>query len=518
MQPPLTLVLSGIFVLLAAVNSYLMLRRSRGSSPTTRVWAGRAHRFIGYLFIFIYCAITYFMVLRLKGLPDELSPRNLIHALLALTLLPLLAAKVVVARYYKSQITILKILGSFIAGISFLVVIMNLGAYLLRSATSASVSGTLSAAAISAFAAVCIGLLLSRSRGAKPNQESGLVQEARPAQNSIILHLSRVERQTHDAKTLRFLVPPEHRVSFLPGQFLTFNWIIDGETAPRCYSICSSPTQMGYIEITPKQATKGHVSVFLNQKASIGLTVEASQPAGHFFFDEKEHRRIVLIAGGSGITPFMSMLRYIDDRCLSTEVTLLYFVRTRKDVIFEGELNLLRARLQIFHFVTVLSEPDPGWIGLTGHLTQDLIDIHVEDVASATFFVCGPPRMMKAACTLLESMEVSPAKIKQESFGARPAATLEDPRPVVQMALVEFARSNQTRMASSSATLLETAEACGIGMPYSCRQGQCGTCATKLLKGQVLMDSEVGLTPELKEHGYILPCVSRAKGDVKIDA
>jgi ferredoxin-NADP reductase len=459
------------------------------------------------------------MVLRLKGLPDELSPRNVLHALLALALVPLLAAKVIVARYHKNQTAILKLLGSFIAGISFVVVMMNVGSYVLRSATSAGVSGLFSTAAISAFAAVCIALLLRHARKTGVGAQADIVRETDSTHNSMILQLSRVERQTHDAKTLRFLVPKEQRVSFRPGQFLTFNWIIDGETVPRCYSICSSPTQMGYIEITPKQATKGHVSVFLNQKASIGLTVQASQPAGHFFFDEQEHRRIVLIAGGSGITPFISMLRYIDDRCLSTDVTLLYFVRTRKDVIFESELNLLQARLQRLHRVTVLSEPDPEWIGLTGHLTRELIDIHVEDLPSSTFFICGPPGMMKAACDLLQSMEVGPAMIKQESFGGKPATiNSEDPSPGIRMALVEFARTRQTRMSSSSATLLQTAEACGIRIPYSCRQGQCGTCATKLLQGQVHMDCEEGLTPELKKCSYILPCVSHAISNVKIDA
>jgi ferredoxin-NADP reductase len=257
--------------------------------------------------------------------------------------------------------------------------------------------------------------------------------------------------------------------------------------------------------------------VFLNQKASIGLTVEASTPAGQFYFDETQHQRIALIAGGSGITPFMSMLRYIDDRCLSTEVTLLYFVRTSKDIIFETELKSLQSRLPRFHLVTVLSQPDPRWIGLSGHLTRDLIEINVEDVTSSTFFICGPPGMMKAAREVLEAMKVSSARIKQENFGAGQVPTNTEHIPPTQIVLVEFARSKQTRLVSSSATLLETAEACGIQIPYSCREGQCGTCATQLLKGRVHMDSEDGLTSELKERGYILPCVSHAKGDVTID-
>jgi ferredoxin-NADP reductase len=459
------------------------------------------------------------MVLRLKGLNDELSPRNVIHASLALILLPLLLAKVVVARNYKRQKTTLRLLGLSIAGISYLLVIINLGAYLLRSASPTSVPGFISMFAMgAAFATIFLVLLWRRSK--RTDTFIGLenVHKSESRRSSVVLELARIQRQTDDAKTLRFLVPRDYRFSFRPGQFLKFNWDIDGRMLTRCYSICSSPLQTGYIEITPKQTASGYVSVFLNQKASVGLTVEASTPAGQFCFDETQHRRIVLIAGGSGITPFMSMLRFIDDQCLPTEVTLLYFVRTRKDIIFHAELKSLQSRLPNFHMLTVLSQADPGWLGLTGHLTRDLININVEEIPSSTFFLCGPPAMMKSSRELLETMNVSPARIKQESFGAAPASTSLERNPVAQMVWVEFARSKQTRMAPSSATLLETAETCGIKIPYSCRQGECGTCATKLLRGQVYMQCADGLSPELKQRGYILPCVSRANGDVTIDA
>jgi glycine betaine catabolism B len=518
MQPPLTLVLAVVFVLLAGVNSYLMLRGDRHSNPAARAWRVRAHRIIGYLFTFLYCVMTYHMVLRLKGLSDELSPRNIIHASLALILLPLLVAKVVVARHHKRPTTTLRVLGLSITGISYLLVIINLGAYLLRSASPASVPPFISIFAMAGCGIIFIALLWRRSRRADVPIGLDNVDKSESGRSSCVLQLARIEPQTQDAKTLRLVVPRDCRISFRPGQFLRFNWAIDGNTLPRCYSICSSPSQMGYIEITPKQTAGGHVSVFLNQKASIGLRVEASTPAGQFCFDETQHRGIVLIAGGSGITPFMSMLRYIDDRCLSTEVTLLYFVRTSKDIIFETELKSLQSRLPRFHLVTVLSQPDPRWIGPTGHLTRDLIEISVDDVTSSTFFICGPPGMMKAAREVLEAMKVSSARIKQENFGAGQVPTNTEHIPPTQTVLVEFARSKQTRLVSSSATLLETAEACGIQMPYSCREGQCGTCASKLLKGRVHMDSEDGLTSELKERGYILPCVSHAKEDVTIDA
>src|SRR4029077_4618229 len=135
-----------------------------------------------------------------------------------------------------------------------------------------------------------------------------------------------------------------------------------------------------YVEITPKRVPEGYVSVFLNDHAAVGLEGEARGPFGQFYFDEGRHQRIVLLAGGSGITPMMSMLRYIDDRCLRMSVTLIYCVRTRKDVIFERELTRLRRRLSEFRMVLVFSQPDPGWNGPRGRVNRDLIATRVDDL------------------------------------------------------------------------------------------------------------------------------------------
>src|SRR6201997_5249023 len=106
----------------------------------------------------------------------------------------------------------------------------------------------------------------------------------------------------------------------------------------RSYTISSSPIHGNFVEITPKRMENGCVSVFLNERANPGLIVEASGPYGRFYFDETLHKSIVLIAAGSGITPMMSMVRYIDELKLSTPVTLLYCVRTHADIIFQNQL------------------------------------------------------------------------------------------------------------------------------------------------------------------------------------
>jgi ferredoxin-NADP reductase len=292
--------------------------------------------------------------------------------------------------------------------------------------------------------------------------------------------------------------------------------MIDGKEVFRSYSICSSPTQTGYVEIIPKRVPNGYVSVFLNDRALPGLTVKARGPYGQFCFDETKYQRVVLIAAGSGITPVMSMLRYIDDLCISVDVTLIYCVRTQADVFFKTELTDLQNRLKTFRYVQVLSQPDPDWRGLSGRLTRELMEREIANLASSTFFLCGPSPFMDHTRQLLESLSVDGSMILQESFGCAPNAPQAG--AVAGPAQVEFIRTRITCNLSSDETVLEAAEMNAVSIPYGCRQGSCGTCATRLLSGNVRMEREEGLSEDLKAQGYILPCVSRAFGDIKLDA
>jgi ferredoxin-NADP reductase len=248
--------------------------------------------------------------------------------------------------------------------------------------------------------------------------------------------------------------------------------------------------------------------------------VEATGPFGQFYFDEAGHRRIVLIAGGSGITPMMSILRHIDDRCLSTPVTLIYCVRTRNDIIFGEELQSLGRRLSMFRMVLVLSRPDGGWNGPSGHLSRDLIATSIEERQSSTFFLCGPPPFMASVREMLQSLEVRSECIKRESFASPQTIGATVPgaaTPSVEVT-VEFARSGKVCGVLPGKTLLEVAELHGVDIPFGCRQGRCGVCVTKLLEGDVDMDIEDGLASSEKGEGCILMCVARPGGSVRVDA
>jgi ferredoxin-NADP reductase/mono/diheme cytochrome c family protein len=272
-----------------------------------------------------------------------------------------------------------------------------------------------------------------------------VVTAASSASGPLILKLASITAQTSDAKTLRFILPNDRKLNARPGQFLTFTFLFDGKKVVRSYSICSSTARSSYVEITPKRVSQGCVSVFLNDQASIGLTVEASGAFGQFCFDENKHRDVVLLAAGSGITPMMSMLRYMDDLCLETAVTLLYCVRTSSDVIFHKELEELRASLKNFRYHLLLSQPHAKWSGARGYINREFIEDTVKEPASRDFFLCGPPPFMEASRDILIDLGVKPDRISQESFGsgssksAAPAQVAAEPG-----VLVEFVRSGKT--------------------------------------------------------------------------
>jgi ferredoxin-NADP reductase len=249
------------------------------------------------------------------------------------------------------------------------------------------------------------------------------------------------------------------------------------------------------------------------------MTVEAKGAFGQFFFDETRHQNMVLFAAGSGITPMMAMLRYIDDLCLETNVTLLYCVRTSRDIIFYDELETLRARLKNFQYHVLLSQPDAEWPGGRGHINREFIEDTIKEPASVDFFLCGPPPFMETSRNILTGMGVKLERIMQESFGSSaPKNTPPDSTVAEPGVTVEFSRSGMRCLIRTGQTVLEAAEEHGIGIPSSCRQGQCGTCKTRLLEGNVRMDTEEGLDPDSRAQGFVLTCVGHAEGGVKLDA
>jgi len=521
-----TIVAGIAFITLAATNVVVMLEASQPSrNGATRTRLIAIHRAGGYLFVILLCIMAYSMSQRLAGvgITGHLPTHLVLHIVLVFVLVPLLFMKILIARRYKHSHSSLKALGIAIFIISFVLVSIPTLSEFLRSANSESLGLRLAAGLVVAVCLVQCALVFRKSQQSRTPMESRILQISAQA-NSVTnrenakdpmnLLLARIEQQTHDTKTLHFEVPRERRFRAKPGQFLTFQWTIGGQRVSRSYTISSSPIHETFVEITPKRIENGSVSVFLNDQANQGLKVEARGPYGQFYFDEEVHKNIVLIAAGSGITPMISMLRYIDDLKLATPVTLLYCVRTAADIIFENELARLSRSLRNLKYEVCLSRPDPAWKGRSGRLTEEFVSQFVTDLDSPTFFLCGPKGFMDNARQILSTLGVKQERILQESFGESKPFTESRPLEAGAVGTVVFVHSEKVCQVSSGSTLLELAERNRIHIPFGCRQGQCGTCATRVLSGTVQMDVEAGLTTEQKSAGFVLPCVSRAEGTV----
>ena len=522
MRAFISIPLAGLFVFLAVFNIWIMLT-GRGASPHSRKMWIQVHRISGYAFISLFAIFCYFMLLRIRS-ADEMSPRVILHASLAFMLAPLLLVKVIVVRYQKSAWNVLITLGVTIFAVAFTLVSMNLAVHYLRDIPAHKVPFAISLRVIVAVVIAAAIAFFAKGKKPTPNPPAAPLLPAnppsqQPSATGEVLHLTlaRIEPQTHDSKTLRFVLPASQRISPKPGQFLTFDWMIEGKPVKRSYTICSSPTQRSFVEIMPKRVENGYVSKFLNDQAAVGLTVKAHGPYGKFHWDESKHQRVVFIAGGSGITPMIAMLRYIDDLCLNVNATLIYCVRTERDIIFENELATIQKQVPGFRHVVVLSQASAQWRGWKGRLRREILEREIAQPLESTFFLCGPPLFMELSRSLLKDMGVEASRVLQETFGAavsgeKASVTASGPFEI------RLARSGVTYHISSRETVLASSEQNGVLIPSGCRQGNCGTCATKLLSGNVQMDNEEALTEEMRAQGFILPCVSRPLSDLTLDA
>jgi ferredoxin-NADP reductase len=343
------------------------------------------------------------------------------------------------------------------------------------------------------------------------------------------LRVARIFQETADVRTFRLTHPAEGDLPFVfePGQFLTVSVRIEGKEAKRSYSIASSPCCRSWCEITVKQAPEGLVSGFLHERIKAGDLIGASGPYGKFSFRGTEASDIVLIAGGVGITPLMSALRYLTDQSWAGEIFLIYACATMADVIFREELEYLIRRHPNLHVTVVLSqETSAAWTGPRGRITKELLLQTVPDLRARRVHLCGPPPMMEAVKHILAEIGIPSDQVKTETFlGAEPRPSppagvpgAAAPTPAVAAAVCTFVRSGKTAPLPLDKTVLEASEDIDVNIDYSCRQGYCGVCKTKLLSGQVTMAVEDGLMPEDKAAGFILACQAKSTADIAVEA
>ena len=335
------------------------------------------------------------------------------------------------------------------------------------------------------------------------------------------LVLGEKEVVTHNVKTLRFKTANGADIPFdyLPGQFLTLHIAPDGIPTKRSYTIASTPTRPGAIEITVKREDHGLVSRWLHDVLAPGDEVTIEAPNGTFHFTGEDAESVLLIGGGVGITPMMSAVRYLTDVGWPGAVHLILGFRTPADFIFRDELDALAARNPNLRVTATMSKPDASWSGPKGHIDASFIAAAVPDVGPQRAHICGPPAIMEAVKASLIELGLAESQIKTEAFGTLkrdPTMKSGASRKIAGRAL--FQASSATLPVSAGQTLLEAADAAGIFIDNACRSGTCGSCRVKLISGSVRMPVEDALTGEDRAEGYILACQAEINGNVAVDA
>jgi ferredoxin-NADP reductase len=341
------------------------------------------------------------------------------------------------------------------------------------------------------------------------------------------LRVGSIITETPSVKTFRLLPASGESVlpfTFVPGQFLNLAFWIGGARMNRSYSISSSPNQRDHVDLTVRREPRGAVSRHIVDLLKVGDIIEAGGPVGKFTFDGTEADSIVLISGGVGITPMVSISRYLTEQAWPGDIYFIYVCRTPADYIFAEEIATLERRNPKLHVIITMTRAEgTDWQGPRGHLTAELLAKSVPELTSRRIHLCGPVPMMDATKALLTELGVPPGQLKTEAFGTplpSPAAAGSTAKPSAAATgpLVTFSKSNKSSKIHDGQTVLELSEELSIGIQFSCRVGTCGVCKVKMTSGEVTMAVDDSLDADDKTNGIILACQAIPKGDISVEA
>jgi ferredoxin-NADP reductase/ferredoxin len=336
----------------------------------------------------------------------------------------------------------------------------------------------------------------------------------------IELSVSEIIEESPSTKTLRLVSKDNYLPPFLAGQYIALFLEIGGIRTSRPYSISSQPNQTGFYDITVRRVENGLVSNYLLDEVKRGDTLVSSGPAGNFFFNPLIHKKImVCIAGGSGITPFMSMIREIIECGLDRTVYLFYGNKFTDDIIFGAEFDRLAERYDNIHYIPVVEEPSGGFDGACGFITRDLMKNVLADIENKSIFICGPQGLYDFCLPQVEEMGVPKRKIKQEMYGA--PSNIWDypgwPEGISQDDIFSVKIKNGAHLAARATEPLLTAlEKNHIFVPSLCRSGDCSMCRVKILSGKMYQPPGVPVRKSDRQFGYVHSCMAYPVEDLEI--
>lgn len=365
----------------------------------------------------------------------------------------------------------------------------------------------------------------------------------------LAVRCSRVVDETPDTKTFYFMADPPILFDYQPGQFVNLEVEIDGKPVIRPYSISSSPTRPYHLSLTIKRVGRpadrpdlpaGLVSNWLHDHLKVGDWIKLVGGAmGQFTCLPELRSKLLLISAGSGITPMMSMARWVHDAIADCDIVFLYSAPTPDDIPFRSELETMATQMPNFQLAVTITRPNnrTSWMGLTGRISKSMLHLVTPDLLERTTYVCGSDPFMQSIKATLEAMNFPMQNYREESFGGKPTnssspkagVVSERERVMEKLTLILpdantdtkvcFAQSNKTLLADGNTSILELAEQEGIPIRQHCRMGACGACKVFTRQGKVRYDMQpTALTYADQEAGYALACIAYPVEELVVEA
>lgn len=346
-----------------------------------------------------------------------------------------------------------------------------------------------------------------------------------------VVRCVKVIQETWDVRTFCFMAEQPVLYFFKPGQFVTLELEIDGQTVMRSYTISSSPAVPYSFSVTIKRVPGGKVSNWLHDNLQESQELAVHGPVGLFNAIDFPADKVLYLSGGVGITPVMSMARWFYDTNANVDMIFVHSARSPKDVIYQRELENMAARINNFSLHIICEKHGLGeaWAGYRGYINQAMMHMMAPDFIEREIFCCGPTPYMNAVKRLLEANGFDMSRYHEESFSATPADVREeakewaaeaadaDPVPLAEQHQVAFAVTGKSIRIDPGETVHAAAAKLGLQIPKACGMGICGTCKVMKTAGEVSMEHNGGITDEDVAEGYILSCCSVPRGDVVID-
>ena len=331
-----------------------------------------------------------------------------------------------------------------------------------------------------------------------------------------------LRKDTRDAVVVTLRPRPEDapRFAFTQGQYLTFRRDFDGEELRRSYSICAGIDE-GHLQVGIKRVEGGAFSTWANEQLAPGMVLEAMPPMGNFHapLDPAARRHYLGFAGGSGITPLLSIIRTVLAREPKARFTLVYANRQVSSIMFREALEDLKnqylGRFSVLHVLETEAQEIELFTGrVDAEKIRGLFSHWIDPRGIDLAFICGPEPMMLTIAEALREHGLEDAQIKFELFTSgqpgrarqKPVSTSADQSESCEATVTLDGATRSFRMPKSGQSLLDAALANDLDAPYACKAGVCSTCRAKVLEGEVEMLSNHALEDYEVRQGYVLSC------------